>query len=268
MKRKAPKDSPTEVAAAGCSKGLAHRLLARGMTRAEIIARIAEDKRRKAALAGVPKKVCQKPDEPFLRMALLAEEARLYADLGAAEVGGGDVTQLRSKLDAVRARRETAVRKRAAAEGLTKLEAELLDARRAADGARSALAGACNQRASQREFAAGVEMMARAYGRGAGASARDAHTGELSRAYKAVADLATGQPALQFTAAAASAPAALPPSLQSLTDLISRLDIAAGLAGAIRQAREADARHYRLALERRAPANMPAVYRSAIRHKH
>ena len=38
------------------SKGLAHRLLARGMTRAEIIERVAEDKRRKAALAAVPKK--------------------------------------------------------------------------------------------------------------------------------------------------------------------------------------------------------------------
>ena len=35
-----PKDSPTEIAAAaGCSKALAHRLLARGMTRAEIIER-------------------------------------------------------------------------------------------------------------------------------------------------------------------------------------------------------------------------------------
>ena len=60
MKRKPeppPKESPTEVAAAaGCSKALAHRLLARGMTRDQIIERVAEDKRRKAALAGAPKK--------------------------------------------------------------------------------------------------------------------------------------------------------------------------------------------------------------------
>ena len=57
MKPKPKKESPTEVAAAaGCSKGLAHRLLARGMTRAAIIERVAEDRRRKAALAAVPKK--------------------------------------------------------------------------------------------------------------------------------------------------------------------------------------------------------------------
>ena len=51
------KESPSEVAkAAGCSKGLAHRSLSRGMTKAEIIERIAENRRRKAAResAGFP----------------------------------------------------------------------------------------------------------------------------------------------------------------------------------------------------------------------
>jgi hypothetical protein len=45
------KAGPADVAqAAGCSKQLASRLLARGMTEAEVIERIAEDKRRKAEL--------------------------------------------------------------------------------------------------------------------------------------------------------------------------------------------------------------------------
>jgi hypothetical protein len=49
------KASPTEVAqAAGCSRQLAHRLLARGMSREQIIERIAEDRRRNAELLGFP----------------------------------------------------------------------------------------------------------------------------------------------------------------------------------------------------------------------
>jgi hypothetical protein len=49
------KTGPADVAqAAGCSKQLASRLLARGMNRGEIIARIEANKRRKAELAKVP----------------------------------------------------------------------------------------------------------------------------------------------------------------------------------------------------------------------
>jgi hypothetical protein len=49
------KDSPAEVArAAGCSRQLAHRLLQRGMTRSEIIARVAEQNARKADLMEFP----------------------------------------------------------------------------------------------------------------------------------------------------------------------------------------------------------------------
>jgi hypothetical protein len=190
----------------------------------------------------------------------LAEEARLYADLGAAEVADDDVTQLRSKLDAVRARRETAVRRRAAAsDGLAKMEGELLAARRAADEARGRLAGEA-VRQLQDEWTQTVERLAEIHGR-VQAFQQVMHTQvRLAAPYKAVADLMTGQPALQFTAAAASAPAALPPSLQGLTDLIGKLDIAGGLASAIRQAREADQRHYRLCAERRMNASMPAMY--------
>ena len=46
--------------------------------------------------------------------------------------------------------------------------------------------------------------------------------------------------------------------MQLLTALIDRIDSAAALASAIRTSREADARHYRLAQERRAPKEMPA----------
>ena len=40
--------------AAGCSRALAHRLLRRGLSKAEICARIAENKRRKAELLDLP----------------------------------------------------------------------------------------------------------------------------------------------------------------------------------------------------------------------
>ena len=48
--------------------------------------------------------------------------------------------------------------------------------------------------------------------------------------------------------------------MQALTDLIDRMDIAAGLAERNPTSREADARHFRLAQERRAPSDMPDVY--------
>jgi hypothetical protein len=59
------KDSPAEVAkAAGCTRQLAHRLLARGMTRDQIIERVRETKARKEALAEVPKKTLDQNSGP------------------------------------------------------------------------------------------------------------------------------------------------------------------------------------------------------------
>jgi hypothetical protein len=49
------KDGPTKIAkAAGCSKGLAHRLLKRGHTPKQIADRIAENKAREAELLELP----------------------------------------------------------------------------------------------------------------------------------------------------------------------------------------------------------------------
>ena len=187
----------------------------------------------------------------------LAEESQISRDLGVREVAGGDAAQLRSKLDAVRARRETAVRKRAAAsDGVTKLEGELLGARQDADAARGRLAGAAVRELQQR-WAAAVEALARLHAEALALQGALHAAVSLHAPYRAVLNL-QGVPTLQFTAPVPAA--SLPVSMQSLTALIERIDSAAALASAIRTSREADARHYRLAQERRAPAEMPAVY--------
>jgi hypothetical protein len=187
----------------------------------------------------------------------LAEESQVTRDLGAREVAGGDAAQLRNKLDAVRARREAAVRRRAAAsDGLAKMEGELLDARRDADEARGRLAGAA-VRELQERWAAAVETLARLHGEALALQGALHAVVSLPAPYRAVLNL-QGVPTLQFTAPVPAA--SLPVSMQSLTALIDRIDSAAALASAIRTSREADARHYRLAQERRAPAEMPAVY--------
>ena len=187
----------------------------------------------------------------------LAEEAQISRDLGAREVAGGDAAQLRSKLAAIRERRETAVRKRAAAsDGVTKLEGELLGARQDADAARGRLAGAA-VRELQERWAAAVETLARLHGEALALQGALHAVVSLPAPYRAVLNL-QGVPTLQFTAPVPAA--SLPVSMQSLTALIDRIDSAAALASAIRTSREADARHYRLSLERRAPAAMPAVY--------
>ena len=187
----------------------------------------------------------------------LAEESQVTRDLGAREVAGGDAAQLRNKLDAVRARREAAVRRRAAAsDGLAKMEGELLDARRDADEARGRLAGAA-VRELQERWAAAVETLARLHAEALALQGALHAVVSLPAPYRAVLNL-QGAPTLQF--ALPVPPASLPVSMKALTDLIERIDSAAALASAIRTSREADARHYRLSLERRAPAAMPAVY--------
>ena len=187
----------------------------------------------------------------------LAEESQVTRDLGAREVAGDNVAQLRAKLAGVKERRETAVRKRAAAsDGLAKMEGELLDARRDADEARGRLAGAAISEL-QREWAAAVETLARLCGEALALQGVLHAVVSLPAPYRAVLNL-QGVPTLEFTAPVP--PASLPVSMKALTDLIDRIDSAAALASAIRTSREADARHYRLSLERRAPAAMPAVY--------
>ena len=187
----------------------------------------------------------------------LAEEAEISRDLGAGAIAGGDVAQPRAKLAVVKERREAAVRVRAAAaDGLAKMEPELFDARRDADEARGRLAGAAISEL-QREWTAAIETLARLHGE-ALALQNALHTvPSLPAPYRSVLNL-QGVPTLQFAAPVPAA--ALPVSMQSLTELISKLDIAAGLASGIRASREADARHFRLAQERRAPGDMPNVY--------
>ena len=148
----------------------------------------------------------------------------------------------------------------AASDGVTKaLEGELLGAaRQDADAARGRLASSRSPRASSSDGPPSRRDAGAVAWRGAGASGGLARGGELSRAPTGAVLNLQGVPTLQFTAPVPAA--SLPVSMQSLTALIDRIDSAAALASAIRTSREADARHYRLSLERRAPAAMPAVY--------
>ncbi len=191
--------------------------------------------------------------------AALAEAKRLYSALGTGEVGGDDVARLRVKFDEVRAHREAAVRRRqAAAEGLEKLEPELLAERRAADATRSELAGAAVA-GLQKRWADAVGILREAH----------AEAMELQRAvglqvhlvapYEIDPGLITGLPVLRFIPGAI-APATMPESLQTTQALIDKLDAALALAGAIRSSRQQDDRHRQLALQRRAHADLPNVY--------
>ena len=187
----------------------------------------------------------------------LAEEAQISKEQGACDVAGGDVAQLVGRFNAVRAHREAAVRKRSAAvEALVKLEPELLQARRDADEARGRLAGAAISEL-QREWTETVERLAEIHGKVQVFQEVMRTQVSLPAPYRSVVNL-QGVPVLQF--AAAVPPAALPVSLQAFTALIDKLDAAVALAGGIRASREQDARHRRLAQERRAPGDMPAVY--------
>ena len=151
----------------------------------------------------------------------LAEEAQISRDLGVREVAGGDAAQLRSKLAAVRERRETAVRKRSAAsEGLTALESELLQARQDADEARGRLAGAA-VRALQVRWNEAVEALARLHGEALALQGVLHAVVSLPAPYRAVLNL-QGVPTLQFTAPVPAA--SLPVSMKALTDLIDRID--------------------------------------------
>ena len=188
----------------------------------------------------------------------LAEQKQLYAALGSGEVAGDDVARLRVKFDEVRAHREAAVRKRvAAAKGLEKLEPELLEARRAADQARGELAGAAVAELQTR-WAGAVETLREVYAEATELQRMHA-TVALPPPYKIDDGVVTGPPVLRFLPAA-NAPTAMPASLQTTSALIDRLDAALALAGAIQQSRQQDDRHRQLALQRRAPADMPGVF--------
>jgi hypothetical protein len=191
----------------------------------------------------------------------LAAEATAYAELGNAEVGGGDAAPLRAKLDAIRARKETSVRRRAAAgEGLVQLRDDLSRVRRAADERRGALAGDAVGEL-QREWAVTAGKLAEIYAR-AQLFQHIMHVSpSLPLPFRAVSDLVSGLPKLQFTTAADMPAVTLPPELQALTDLIAQLDAAANVAGAIHASRDADSRHRRLCVERRTSADMPGLYR-------
>lgn len=191
--------------------------------------------------------------------AALAEAKRLYSALGSGEVAGDDVVKLRVQFDDARAHREGAVRRRqAAAKGLEKLQPELLEARRIADETRSGLAGAAMAEL-QKRWADAVGALREVHAEATELQRVMHAQASLPPPYKIDDGVVTGPPVLRFLPAA-NAPTTMPASLQTISALIDRLDAALALASAIQESRKQDDRHRQLALERRAPADMPAVY--------
>jgi hypothetical protein len=192
----------------------------------------------------------------------LAAERRLASALGAAEIAAEKDTavQLARQLAATRERREGAVRRRrAASEGLVAMEGALQESRRGVDATRSTLAGGMVAELQAR-WARAVDELAAVYAE-VQEVARVTYTRiDLPAPYRVTTNLVSGVPGLQFTAGAANPPAGLPPALTALSELITKLDVAAATAGGIRQAGEADVRHYRLAVERRVNGSTASVY--------
>jgi hypothetical protein len=177
----------------------------------------------------------------------LVSERELSAELGAAEVTGNGADQLRSRLRAVSTERESHARQRAAAtSAVVALEPELSKARAevATAEASFALSIAGQFLTRWRQTLAELAIL-------------KAEGEALAAALRTRIDLR-----LELVApSGATPPVTLPPSVSMVTVVLDRLDGALARCGAIRQAKEADLRHYRLAANRGLVGQQVGVYR-------
>jgi hypothetical protein len=195
----------------------------------------------------------------------LASERELRAQLGAAEIAGGaDVAGLRQRLAHAVDEREGAARRRvAAANGLLTLERELTDARAAVDQERAELSEGLIREFTARWNAACAQL---AQLRGeAEALGRALRTTVVCAApYTTRSNPISGMPELRAIAPPAPPQAvALPPSLQSLSGTLDRLESGAALLTAVQQARQQNERHRILCRGRGAPETCAGVYEVA-----
>lgn len=190
----------------------------------------------------------------------LAEEQRLYRELGSAEISGDGVERLRTGLTAAQDRRAADVRRRqAASDGLLALADELRAARQAVEQTRSELA-----KEALRDFAARWEEACLKL------SELRAEAGVLSGAlritvatpppYMASIGVVSGNPEVRPVSGPIPS-VTLPPALAGVGAVVDRLDAAGGLLAAIAQAKDLTSRHIALSRTRAGMTpTMPGVY--------
>jgi hypothetical protein len=193
--------------------------------------------------------------------ALLAEERRLSGELGALEIEGGDITQLRARLDAVAAERAAAARKRSSAsEGLLQLDRELSEARQTLDRARGLYGASIVEEFSVRwrracDVLAGLRAEAESLGKalGRGVSTPPPYTTKIN--------IVTSTPELQ--AAAPSGPIQPPPlpgALAEVAGIVDQIDAMRAMAGAVHQSRQLTAHYFALSRERGAKGELAGLF--------
>jgi hypothetical protein len=182
--------------------------------------------------------------------ALLLQEREVSRKLGVCEIEGGDITQLRARLDAVSAERSAAARKRSSAsEALLMLDRELGEVRTELDRARQLYGegiaaefgrrwqAACSLLAALRSEA---ESLGKALGRGV----------LTPPPYMARVNPITDAPEVQVVASGPIQPPPLPEAVRVAAGIMDRIDAARGLAAAVHQSRQLTAHYFALSRER------------------
>jgi hypothetical protein len=194
--------------------------------------------------------------------AALAEEKKLYAELGSAEVAGESIDALRGRLASLNDARAAATRQRSAArDSLLDLESDLRRAREGIEQSRAAYAAGVVADFNSR-WAEACRMLA----------VLQAEAAALGRAlrvevncpppYTVAMSVIGDRPTVRFSLPTESSQVSLPPGLAAVTDVLDRLDNGAALGAALRQSSEVDARHQALArLQNGLPALMTGCYR-------
>jgi hypothetical protein len=192
--------------------------------------------------------------------ALLVEERRLDHELGVSEIEGGDITQLRARLDAVAAERAAAGRRRSSAgEGLLQLDRELSEARQTLDRARGLYGASVVEEFSVRwrracDVLAGLRAEAESLSRALGQNVL------TPPPYTARVNPVSNAPEVQTVASGPIQPPPLPETLSIISGVMDRIDAARSLAAAVHQSRQLTARYFVTARERGAKGELSGLF--------
>jgi hypothetical protein len=193
--------------------------------------------------------------------ALLAEERRLSGELGALEIEGGDISELRARLDAVAAERAAAGRQRSsAAEGLRHMDGQLAEARQILSRARG-LYGTGIMREFAQRWQAKCNELAALRAEAEGLSKALGVSVPCPAPYAPQLNRITDAPELR--ALAASGPVTTPPlpeALAVVAGIADRLDSANALCTGVRQSAELTAHYFATARERGLKSELGGVF--------
>jgi hypothetical protein len=176
----------------------------------------------------------------------LASERELSSRLGAAEITGDGVAELRAQLDAVKERREAAARRRqSASKGLLELEGALTTVRQQVNQGQAAFASGVIQD-FQRRWTEACRALAVLRGEAGQLTAALGVPCPTAPPYVASVSAITGAPELRPIAFSETLPrAALPAPVATLAEVRAKLN-EHSLIGALKQAVQLDAQHHAL----------------------